>query len=40
MLQQKMTITELDFEKDLILEGITVDSHSKKIYLNNLKSNR
>lgn len=38
--RQKSELTHLNFEKDLIPEGFTIDGNTKKIYLNSLKSNK
>ncbi|WP_299438373.1 SMP-30/gluconolactonase/LRE family protein [uncultured Aquimarina sp.] len=37
---QKTEYIELDFENDLIPEGIAIDSRTKKVYLNSLKNNK
>ncbi|AUP80908.1 hypothetical protein [Flavivirga eckloniae] len=39
-ISEKLELTKLNFEKDLIPEGIAIDGNSKKIYLNSLKSNK
>ncbi len=36
----KPDLTVLNFEKDLIPEGIAIDSYSKRLYLNSLKKNK
>lgn len=38
--KNKIIITELKFEKNLIPEGIAIDDYSKKLYLNSLKNNK
>lgn len=37
---EKSELIQLNFEKDLIPEGIAIDGSTKKIYLNSLKSNK
>jgi len=37
---QKSELTQLNFEKDLIPEGIAIDGSTKKVYLNSLKNNK
>ena len=37
---QKMELIELPFEQDLFPEGITIDSRTKTVYLNSLKSKK
>ena len=39
-LGQEPETINLDFEKDLIPEGFTIDPKAKKIYLNSLKNNK
>lgn len=37
---EKSELIQLNFEKDLIPEGITIDGNTKKVYLNSLKNNK
>lgn len=37
---EKSELIQLNFEKDLIPEGIAIDGNTKKVYLNSLKNNK